>query len=97
VWPQPAVSSFTLARPCTITGESRFSVVPSPSWPNSFFPQHITVPSLIRAQECSSPEAMLFTVRVGVGVNAIVAVAVAAGSAVFVLVAGAAVADAAGG
>ena len=48
--------------PDTSTGVVRSVVVPSPSWPWLFLPQHFTVPSVSRANECQRPRAMLVAV-----------------------------------
>jgi hypothetical protein len=40
----------------TAVGVSLFVVVPSPSWPCSLFPQHLTEPSSSPAHMCQSPE-----------------------------------------
>ena len=48
--------------PDTSTGEVRSVVVPSPSWPYTFLPQHITLPSVSRAHEWKAPRAMLVAV-----------------------------------
>src|SRR5689334_25192156 len=47
--PAPAIES-TSVSPDTGTGVSRSKVVPSPSCPLSFWPQHLTEPPLSKAQ-----------------------------------------------
>src|SRR5581483_3979247 len=45
-----------LDRPTTSTGVVRgVALVPSPSWPVRFSPQHLTPPALVSAQLCSPP------------------------------------------
>src|SRR3989442_1610919 len=46
----PAAMVVASAMPDTNTGVVRIEVVPSPTWPNLFWPQHMTVPSLMSAQ-----------------------------------------------
>jgi hypothetical protein len=41
--------------PVTATGADLSTVVPSPNWPLLLYPQHLTVPSVSRAQECRPP------------------------------------------
>jgi len=48
--------------PDTLTGVVRVVVVPSPSRPEPFEPQHIRLPSVSRAQEWILPTAMLVAV-----------------------------------
>jgi hypothetical protein len=40
-----------LLNPTTSTGSKRSVVVPSPSWPAPFSPQHFTPPAEVNAQE----------------------------------------------
>lgn len=48
--------------PATVTGALRFTVVPSPSSPLPFLPQHFTVPPVSRAQvDSPSPLVMACT------------------------------------
>lgn len=48
---KPATMSLTpLARPVTPTGASRRVLVPSPTCPSPFIPQHLTLPSLVSTQ-----------------------------------------------
>ena len=52
-------------------------VVPSPSWPAKFHPQHFTVPSVSRAHECEAARARLVAVvmpvtSTGVALSAVV-------------------------
>jgi len=42
-------------KPTTETGVSLSVVVPSPSWPSAFQPQHFTVPLLVSAHVWSPP------------------------------------------
>src|ERR671922_3016286 len=48
--PPPALRAETRERPLTRAGTVRFVVVPSPSWPPLFDPQHHTLESRPRAQ-----------------------------------------------
>ena len=48
--------------PATSTGVMRSVVVPSPSWPYLFLPQHITELFVSTAHECCRPSAMLVAV-----------------------------------
>ncbi|MFO0755352.1 MAG: hypothetical protein U0359_02605 [Byssovorax sp.] len=47
--------------PVTATGVVRWVVVPSPSWPLVFSPQHFTVPPWMSAHAKASPVATLVT------------------------------------
>src|SRR3990172_8171069 len=54
----PAVMAATpLSKPVTATGTKRLVVVPSPSWPPKFFPQHLTAPAVVSAHVwyCPAP------------------------------------------
>jgi hypothetical protein len=51
----PLVTALPYAIPATGTGVDELLVVPSPSWPNPFCPQHCTVPSRRSAQVCAHP------------------------------------------
>src|SRR5438874_2485621 len=51
----PAVTATAPVTPRTRTGVVELAVVPSPSWPNAFSPQHCTVPSPRSAQVCCHP------------------------------------------
>src|SRR5262249_62436368 len=56
VWEPPAAIALTpLVSPETSTGVCRWVVVPSPSWPKSFEPQHLTPPEAVRAQVWPAP------------------------------------------
>src|SRR5665213_449938 len=44
-----------LESPFTLTGTCRSSVVPSPSWPTSFAPQHFTPPAFVNAHVLLEP------------------------------------------
>jgi len=44
-----------LVRPETATGNERFVVVPSPTCPWAFRPQHFTAPPLVSAHDDSEP------------------------------------------
>jgi hypothetical protein len=59
--PPGAMVDTLLLRPVTSTGVARTSVVPSPSWPKLFLPQHWTPPAVVRAQVCQLPAAMAVT------------------------------------
>src|SRR4030042_2889486 len=62
VCPAPASTAVTPAsRPGTSTGVPRLTVVPSPSPPEAFSPQHFTPPVSISAQLCRCPVAAAFT------------------------------------
>jgi len=50
------VTDVPVGRP-TGAGEERDTLVPSPSWPLPFCPQHTTPPDVIRPQECEEPVA----------------------------------------
>src|SRR3990172_3409111 len=50
-----------LPRPTTSTGVARCVVVPSPSWPSKFRPQHFTPPPAVRAHVWSLPAAICAT------------------------------------
>src|SRR5438067_2271985 len=52
---------FALDRPETDTGLCRLVVVPSPSWPEVFAPQHFTVPPVTTAQVCADPAEITVT------------------------------------
>src|SRR5258706_428120 len=55
-WTVPVETIATpLDKPDTSTGVELVVVVPSPSWPTLFLPQHFTPPDLVSAQLCSSP------------------------------------------
>ena len=47
---EPAEIWVTPVRPLTLTGVQESVLVPSPSWPLLFNPQHLTVPPVRRAQ-----------------------------------------------
>src|SRR6266498_3682884 len=49
------------SKPTTPTGVSRSVLVPSPSWPESFQPQHATRPALVSAQLWYAPAAIAVT------------------------------------
>jgi hypothetical protein len=50
VWLGPAAIAATpLSSPLTATGVNRLVVVPSPSWPEEFEPQHFTPPPVVSA------------------------------------------------
>src|SRR5207237_1185347 len=55
------IAATPLASPETSTGVWRSVVVPSPSWPQSLLPQHLTPPALVRAQVWSPPAAIAAT------------------------------------
>src|SRR5215212_8258444 len=58
----PAETAFTPPlRPTTPTGVVRAVVVPSPSSPARFVPQHLTAPEVTRAQVWSEPAAIAVT------------------------------------
>ena len=60
----PAVIPTTpLESPLTGTGVSDFVVVPLPSWPFAFEPQHKTPPAPFKAQVCCSPAVILLPLR----------------------------------
>src|SRR5947207_2019954 len=59
--PPAAIALTPLARPTTSTGVLLSVVVPIPSWPVAFQPQHFRPPPLVRAQECSPPTAIPLT------------------------------------
>ena len=62
MWYGPAATAATpLVNPLTATGVSRFAVVPSPSWPRLFNPQHCTTPLLVSAQVWLPPAATATT------------------------------------
>ena len=50
--------------PETDTGVELDVVVPSPSWPSVFLPQHFADPSVSTAHEWKSPKARLVTVAI---------------------------------
>jgi hypothetical protein len=58
-WVPPALIATTLARGLpagpTGTGVLEFAVVPLPSWPDEFNPQHLAFPLLNVAHECVPP------------------------------------------
>src|SRR5512145_2257129 len=61
LWLPPAAMPVTpLERPCTCTGIVLLVVVPSPSCPRSFVPQHCA-PPLTTAQLCVSPTPIAVT------------------------------------
>src|SRR5262245_33188217 len=63
-------------RPTTVTGVNAFVVVPSPSRPSVFRPQHCTEPSRSSAQVCSAPDDAAVAVVIPVtAVAGVVAVA----------------------
>ena len=45
----------------TSTGTLLLVLVPLPSWPYEFAPQHLTPPPAVSAQECSPPALTAFT------------------------------------
>ena len=53
----PAATAVALLSPLTVTGVLRLAKFPSPSWPNAFHPQHLTVPLASRAQVWYPPAA----------------------------------------
>src|SRR5256885_2076253 len=58
----PAATALTApARPGTSTAVLLSVVVPIPTWPLAFQPQHLRSPPLVRAQVCSSPAAIAVT------------------------------------
>src|SRR6266511_571052 len=62
VWRTPTeIDATPLLRPTTSTGVERSTVVPSPSWPRSLEPQHLTPPALVSAQPWRSPPAIAVT------------------------------------
>src|SRR5439155_9941770 len=62
VWYPPAeIAATPDVRPLTSTGSARAVVVPSPSWPKSFAPQHFTPPAEVRAQLCAPPADIAMT------------------------------------
>src|SRR5207244_2492391 len=56
-----AIAVTLLARPRTSTGVLLLVVVPLPSWPPSFQPQHLTCPAVVSAQVCCPPAAIATT------------------------------------
>ena len=52
-----AIASTPLVSPSTSTGTLLLAVVPSPSSPKRFCPQHLTLPAVVRAQLCRDPTA----------------------------------------
>ena len=50
VWSPPAITALVGADRFTATGNAESPMVPLPSWPWSFFPQHHTLWSLSSAQ-----------------------------------------------
>ena len=61
----PAASFATpFASPLTAVGVYRFAVVPSPSWPYMFSPQHFAASPVVRAQVCRAPAVMADTPEV---------------------------------
>src|SRR5947209_7930476 len=52
-----AMAVMPLSSPTTSTGVERLIVVPSPSWPQAFHPQHLTPPALVSAQVWGAEEA----------------------------------------
>ena len=77
IWRLPAATAvMPLDRPTTSTGVKRFVVVPSPSAPSMFRPQHLTAPLVVSAQVCDHPATTATTPLVrpltstGVGRNA---------------------------
>src|SRR5690606_33047667 len=56
LWSVPAVmASAPLPSPATVTGSGRMMVLPSPSWPDAFAPQHFTAPPAATAQLWNAP------------------------------------------
>ena len=55
--PSLAAKAATEASPSTVTGDDRYSVVPSPSCPEWLYPQQATRPSSTTAHACPSPKA----------------------------------------
>ena len=53
----PAIAFTPLLRPTTSTGARPSVAVPSPSWPRSAMPQHLTPPAVVSAHVCRSPAA----------------------------------------
>jgi hypothetical protein len=51
----PAATAVAFVIPLTAAGVGLFVVVPLPSWPELFQPQHLTVPPMRRAQLWYSP------------------------------------------
>src|SRR5438552_10668582 len=56
-----AMAVMPLSSPTTSTGVARLIVVPSPSWPQAFQPQHLTPPPLVSAQVWAESAAMATT------------------------------------
>src|SRR5437588_329975 len=56
--PPTAMAETPLASPETSTGVERLVVVPSPTCPQAFQPQHLTPPVLVIAQLWEEPAAM---------------------------------------
>ena len=62
VWDPPALIAVTpLVKPLTETGVSLWVVVPSPNCLEELFPQHWTLPTVVRAQVWKSPVAIALT------------------------------------
>src|SRR5690606_18282270 len=62
VWRFPAVMALMpLCSPTTPTDVSRLTFVPSPTWPPSLSPQHLTPPSVVIAQVWNPPAVMALT------------------------------------
>jgi hypothetical protein len=55
VWFSPALNATAVLRPLTTTGVDVLVVVPFPSWPKAFAPQHLAVPFPNNAHEWLPP------------------------------------------
>jgi hypothetical protein len=55
VWKPPAAISTALVIPATVTTDELVVLAPSPSCPSVPLPQHLTVPSPIKAQVWNAP------------------------------------------
>ena len=61
MWLAPAASAIAVLIPITAAGACRSVVVPSPTWPLVFVPQHLTVPLPRSTQVCDAPPAATAT------------------------------------
>ena len=61
VWPieKPPAAICWKVKPDTRAGARRATMVPSPSWPRSLFPQQYASPALVSAQVCAVPASIL--------------------------------------
>src|SRR5689334_14133513 len=59
--PPLAIATTPLVKPLTLTGVVWSVVVPSPSWPYLFHPQHLTPPSRVTTQVWAYPAARAVT------------------------------------